>query len=143
MRFSALWRKSFSPRRKIAVPQTRSLERDLFRVLPLCKKGLITTGNSTSHPPVTGMSIASHHTAKVCRRSRPSRRCRSALWRNADTLCLSLELDLEKIIPAGQALKVAVSAVVNTVNDGLIYWALVHPGLQPDFHRKESFIFEL
>ena len=65
------------------------------------------------------------------------------VWRNAGTLCLSIELDLEKIFPAGQALKVAVSAVVNTVNDGLTFWALVHPGLRPDFHRKESFIFEL
>ncbi len=49
----------------------------------------------------------------------------------------------EKILPAGQALKVSVSAIINTVNDGLTYWALAHPGPQPDFHRKESFILEL
>lgn len=59
------------------------------------------------------------------------------------TLCLSLELVLERIFPVAQALKIAVSAVINTVNDGLTYWALAHPGLRPDFHRRESFIFEL
>ncbi len=61
----------------------------------------------------------------------------------AGSLCLSLELDLEKIFTAGQALKVAVSAVIDTMNDGLSYWALVHPGLRPDFHRRESFIIEV
>ena len=62
---------------------------------------------------------------------------------HAGILCISLELDLEKIFPAGQAIKVAVSAVINNINDGLAYWAVAHPGLRPDFHRKESFIFEL
>ena len=62
---------------------------------------------------------------------------------HAGTLCISLELDLEKIFPAGQAIKVGASAVIDTMNGGLTYWALAHPGLQPDFHRKESFIFEL
>ncbi len=60
-----------------------------------------------------------------------------------DTLCLSLELDLNGILPASQALKAAVSAVINTSDEGLSYWALAHAGLKPDFHLKEGFMLEL
>lgn len=62
---------------------------------------------------------------------------------NAGSLCLSLELDLEKIFPAGQALKVAVSAVIKSIDGKIIYWALAHPGPRPDFHRGESFLIEV
>ncbi len=58
-------------------------------------------------------------------------------------LCLSLEIDMNKILPAAHSLKAAVSAVINTLNDGLSYWALAHPGIRPDFHLRESFILEL
>jgi hypothetical protein len=60
-----------------------------------------------------------------------------------DALGLSLELDLDKIIPAEQALEVAVSAVIKTVAGKITYWALAHPGPQPDFHRRDGFIVEL
>ena len=60
-----------------------------------------------------------------------------------DALGLSLEIDLDKIIPAGQALEVAVSAVIKTADGKITYWALAHPGPQPDFHRRDSFIVEL
>ncbi|MFI5296350.1 MAG: DOMON-like domain-containing protein [Thermodesulfovibrionales bacterium] len=62
---------------------------------------------------------------------------------NAGSLCLSLELDLEKIFTAGQALKVAVGAVIKNIDGKITYWALAHPGPQPDFHRRESFIVEV
>lgn len=60
-----------------------------------------------------------------------------------DALGLSLEIDLDKIIPAEQALEVAVSAVIKTVDGKITYWALAHPGPQPDFHRRDGFIVEL
>jgi hypothetical protein len=60
-----------------------------------------------------------------------------------DALGLSLEIDLDKIIPAGQALEVAVSAVIKTADGKITYWALAHPGPQPDFHRRDGFILEL
>jgi hypothetical protein len=57
-------------------------------------------------------------------------------------LNLSVELDLEKIIPRDQALKVGISAVVRSAEGNCTYWALSHPGTQPDFHRKDGFIIE-
>jgi len=55
-------------------------------------------------------------------------------------LNLSVELDLEKIIPRDQGLKVGISAVLRSVAGDCTYWALTHPDTQPDFHRKEGFI---
>jgi len=55
-------------------------------------------------------------------------------------LNLSVELNLEKIIPRDQALKVGISAVLRSAEGDCTYWALTHPGPQPDFHRKDGFI---
>ncbi len=55
-------------------------------------------------------------------------------------LNLSVELDLEKIIPRDQALKIGISAVLRSVEGDCTYWALTHPATQPDFHRKDGFI---
>jgi len=60
-----------------------------------------------------------------------------------EALRLSLLLDLKKIVPADQALNIAVSAVIKTKDGRLTYWALTHPGPGPDFHKKESFILSL
>jgi hypothetical protein len=57
-------------------------------------------------------------------------------------LNLSFKLELEKIIPRDQALKVGISAVLRSVAGDFTYWALTHPGTQPDFHRKDAFIIE-
>ncbi len=57
-------------------------------------------------------------------------------------LNLSVELDLEKIIPRDQVLKVGISAVIRSAAGACTYWALVHPGAQPDFHRRDGFIIE-
>jgi len=60
-----------------------------------------------------------------------------------DILRLSAEIDLEKLVSSEQALHVAVSAVIKTIDGGITYWALTHPGPQADFHRRDSFIIEL
>ncbi len=60
-----------------------------------------------------------------------------------DALRLSLELDLDKIIPADNTLKIGISAVIRSINGEITYWALTHSGQQPDFHRRDSFIIEL
>ena len=57
-------------------------------------------------------------------------------------LNLSVELDLAKIIPQGQALKVGISAVLISAEGDCTYWALTHPGPQPDFHRRDGFLIE-
>lgn len=59
------------------------------------------------------------------------------------TLLLSLSVNLDKIAPQRQSLQASISAVIRNVNDGLTYWALTHPGPQPDFHNRESFVIEL
>jgi hypothetical protein len=60
-----------------------------------------------------------------------------------DSLRLSLELGLDRIISVEQALEVAVSTVIKTINGKMTYWALTHPGPRPDFHRRDSFIIGL
>ncbi len=63
--------------------------------------------------------------------------------RDPDVLRLSLEIDLSRIVPPGGVLEAGVSAVIKKKNGELTFWALAHPGPEPDFHRRESFILEL
>ncbi len=65
------------------------------------------------------------------------------IQKQADLLLLTLEVDLEQLISANQALEVAISAVVKPREDEVSYWALVHPGSQADFHRRDSFLLKL
>ena len=60
-----------------------------------------------------------------------------------NALRLSLELELNKINLADQDLRIAVSAVIKPSHGSITYWALAHPGPQPDFHHSDSFIAEL
>lgn len=62
---------------------------------------------------------------------------------SADFLELSLEVELEKIVPADQSLKLGISAVIKTINGRTTFWALTHPGPQADFHQKDAFIIDL
>ena len=61
----------------------------------------------------------------------------------SDSLLLVLELNIDKIVRADQPLEVAIAAVIPLAGGGLAYWALTHPGPQPDFHRRDSFLVEL
>jgi len=60
-----------------------------------------------------------------------------------DSLSLALDLDLDKIVQADQALEAAISAVIKPKEGEVSYWALTHPGPQADFHRRDSFMVEL
>jgi hypothetical protein len=55
------------------------------------------------------------------------------------SLRLSMELDLGKLLPAGEAVEAGVCAVIRTTAGGTNHWALFHPGPRPDFHRREGF----
>jgi len=55
------------------------------------------------------------------------------------SLRLSMDLDLGKILPAGETVEVGVCAVIRTETGGTSHWALAHPDLRPDFHRREGF----
>ncbi len=56
---------------------------------------------------------------------------------------LVLELDIDKIVRADQPLEVGIAAVIKLADGGLTYWALIHPGPEADFHRRDSFLVEL
>ncbi len=62
---------------------------------------------------------------------------------HSDFLELSLDVGLERLIPTDQALKIGISAVIKTVHNRISFWALTHPGLQADFHRRDGFIIDL
>ena len=52
---------------------------------------------------------------------------------------LHLDLALGKILPGGQALEAAVGVVVRSRTGTASHWAMAHPGLRPDFHRRDGF----
>ncbi len=59
------------------------------------------------------------------------------------SLRLSLQVDLKNIFLAVQSMEIAVSAVIKDKKGKITYWALAHPGPQPDFHSRESFIIRI
>jgi hypothetical protein len=59
------------------------------------------------------------------------------------TLTLTLDIDLAAIIAADQPLEAAVSTVLEPRNGPLSFWALTHPGPEPDFHNREGFLIKL
>lgn len=62
-----------------------------------------------------------------------------AVRTEAGTLHLSMELDIGKIIPAAEPFVAAVCVILKNAKGGKSHWALAHPALRPDFHRREGF----
>jgi hypothetical protein len=60
-----------------------------------------------------------------------------------EILRLVFELNAEKIIPPDRTINVAVSAVLESISGDIMYWALAHHGVKPDFHSKDGFLIEL
>lgn len=58
----------------------------------------------------------------------------------AQSFGLTLELDLSPIISPDRSLEIAISTIIQLREGGITYWALIHPGSQADFHRRDSFI---
>jgi hypothetical protein len=65
------------------------------------------------------------------------------VMKNGNSLDIELKVNLDRIIPEDQSIEVGVSAVIKLLDGKTTYWALTHPGPQPDFHRRDSFIIEL
>jgi hypothetical protein len=65
------------------------------------------------------------------------------LQRRPDSLLVTLEPAVDGIVAADQPLAVGIAAVIQLAGGDLTYWALTHPGPQPDFHRRDSFLVEL
>lgn len=62
---------------------------------------------------------------------------------HSDSLQISLELPLEKIVPQEQPLKTGISAVIKSMDGRITCWALTHAGTKADFHLRDSFIIDL
>ena len=65
------------------------------------------------------------------------------VWRRRDSLLVAVEPAVGLIVTADRPIEVGIAAVMQLAGGGLTYWALTHPGLQADFHRRESFLVEL
>lgn len=63
--------------------------------------------------------------------------------RHGSKTILELSVDLNSLFQALQPLQAGITAIIQTTDSQEIYWALVHPGPQADFHLRESFILEL
>ena len=100
------------------------------------------TGNSTSPRPETGMSTGYRLSAGPGGRKGL---CLPALCvqRSPEALRLTLEVDLARIVPADRPWRWPLPRSSRRRTGRLTYWALTHPGPQPDFHRRESFQLEL
>jgi hypothetical protein len=61
----------------------------------------------------------------------------------ADSFAIALDVDLNKIVSADQALDVAITTVIKHRDGEVTYWALTHQGTEADFHLRDSFIIEL
>lgn len=59
--------------------------------------------------------------------------------RDSESLLLTAEFGIGKIVPAGRDLAAGVAAVIKTIDGEKSHWALLHPASQPDFHRREGF----
>lgn len=63
--------------------------------------------------------------------------------RRSDGLDLGLRCDLPPSVRRNPALEVAICAVIERSDGRLSYWALGHPGPEPDFHRRDGFLLTL
>ncbi|MBH8565019.1 DOMON-like domain-containing protein [Nostoc sp. CENA67] len=61
----------------------------------------------------------------------------------SDSLTLTLDVDLSKIVSVNQVIEVAITAVIKQISTEVTYWALTHQGVEADFHLRESFIIKL
>lgn len=56
---------------------------------------------------------------------------------------LKVAVNLLPIIREGQRIKIGITAVIQSADGDITYWALAHPAPRADFHLKESFICSL
>jgi hypothetical protein len=63
--------------------------------------------------------------------------------RQANSLLLTLTLDLSNIIPTEREIEISVTTVIESRQHQISYWALTHTGTEADFHRRDSFIIKI
>lgn len=60
-----------------------------------------------------------------------------------DRFTLSVKINLERLELGDRPLDLAITAVIQTIDETVTYWALTHKGNRPDFHRRDSFILTI
>jgi hypothetical protein len=63
--------------------------------------------------------------------------------RTDDRFTLSATIPLGPIVPARKPLEMSVTAVIQTQDNAISYWAIAHCGDVADFHRRDSFVLTL
>ncbi|KEF41107.1 MAG: hypothetical protein ER33_13125 [Cyanobium sp. CACIAM 14] len=77
-------------------------------------------------------------------RPEPAYRTLAARWVCGERrLTLEAAFPLPPSLPAGAPLQLGITAVIELAAGGLSYWALAHPGTEPDFHRRDGFLLRL
>ncbi len=61
----------------------------------------------------------------------------------SDSILLTLEVDLNKIVTQETKIEVAITTVIKDKNNQFSYWALTHKGEEANFHLRDSFVIEL
>jgi hypothetical protein len=61
----------------------------------------------------------------------------------SDVLSLQFCLDLRAILPEIPELEAGVAATLLHQERPMTFWALAHPGAEPDFHRRDAFLLPL
>ncbi|EIC29172.1 MULTISPECIES: DOMON-like domain-containing protein [Methylomicrobium] len=59
-----------------------------------------------------------------------------------DQLLLTARIAADDL-PAGDRLTLGLTAVIESIDGNLSYWALHHPGEKPDFHDRAGFVYPL
>lgn len=60
-----------------------------------------------------------------------------------DCILLEATVDLSLILKIESEIQAGITGVIQSKDGNETYWALIHPGPQADFHRRESFIITL
>ena len=68
---------------------------------------------------------------------------RSDFQRALEGCALDVTVDLTSILDLGYELQMAITAIIQTRDGHETYWALTHPGINADFHWRESFVLKL
>ena len=63
--------------------------------------------------------------------------CRVVGTRELSTL--KCTIDCRGLVDDSAELEVAVCSVIKAVDGNISYWAIAHPGSEPDFHKRTSF----
>ncbi len=95
-----------------------------------CQDGCWNVYHFTSYR--TGMREEHLINSPVCR-----------ILKDGNFFSLTCIVDFNSVVDTFSDLEVGVSSVVRTIDGRSCFWAAVHPGKEPDFHNRETFVFVL